>query len=257
MPAKGICNNVVKLHRTSSGTAPVTPATIFGSALALWVRADLGATVVAGTLTALADQSGSGDPLKDMVFAPSPDGAPGYFASSPQELNGQACYGAYFGPGSMAMTCGPWAAPVPQPFWCFRAWVVFGGGANVTFVGLDAGGSLANSAGLIHNTDGAGAGSMTSNSNSVMFSAALDAGHVAGCLYDGVASELWLDAVTAATATGNADTDAVQSMLSGQYPGQPGLYLFAEQFIVSGPITAGQRTAAMQYLGTRYGVPLA
>ena len=257
MPAKGICNNVVKLHRTSSGTAPVTPATIFGSALALWVRADLGATVVAGTLTALADQSGSGDPLKDMVFIPSPDGAPSYFASS-ATLNGQACYGAVNAPGmGVAMVCGPWAAPVPQPFWCFRAWIVFGGSASITFVGLDAGGSLANSAGLIHNTDGAGAGSMTSDSNSIMFNAALDTAHVAGCLYDGVTSELWLDAVTTATATGNADTDAVQSMLSGQYPGQPGLYLFAEQFIVSGPITAGQRTAAMQYLGTRYGVPLA
>lgn len=206
-------------------------------------RMDLGATVAAGTLSALADQSGTGDAAKNLVSAGASQ--PAYNASDPQ-YGGRATIEFA---GVSRLQGGVWAASPPQP---------------VTYYAV---GHITISGGRIF--DGVGTNrnmlwrSSTNSLWSIYGGAFLDA---AGTLpanpavlcatYGGASSALYVGNPAAAAASGNAGAQQIVRLTLGAFTNGTGEMTgkIAEILAYAGAHDQATRTAVMTYLKAWFGL---
>jgi hypothetical protein len=205
--------------------------------LKVWYRMDLGATTGGGNITALADQSGTGDATKDLTST----GTITYTAED-AEFDDQATAamtGAQRLEGS-----GNWAAALAQPLTIY--WVgkmsggrIFDGAAGGRCAAIYLAGVVTAYAG----TDFVNATGSTPESP-----------HVGCIVFNGASSEIYFDDFTTPAGTGNPGTDALIQMVLGDVGGGGGPLTgkIAEAVAFAGADDATERANMRAYFAARY-----
>lgn len=235
--------------RRMPGGNRVSPKTIFGSSLELWLRADLGITLNVGNVSAWADQSGKGDANRNALQGTGAN-QPAYNASD----------AAYAGKPTLSfaakdLVTGVWNSILAQPNTIYVVGNTSGGAGNEIFVDTlpaSANRQIIDWSGGAALRFGMYAGSYifdTVNSNANP--------HIVAGFFNGASSKLYVDNVTEKT-TGNPGANSIDGMTFGS--GQAGIGSaplngkIAEVVAVSGAFNAARHAALMAYFGARYGI---
>lgn len=220
----------------------VTPKTIFGSALELWLRADMGITLNGGNVSAWADQSGKGDANRNHLQ--------GTAANQPLWNASDSGYGNQstitFDNTNDGLQSGNWSVAPPTVGTLFIVGNSDGAATNRNFFGdkgalqyclyqdAASGMNYFQSAGLVLGGDSASK-------------------HVFCVDMNGATTKIYRDQLTA-NVTGNAGAVAIPATTVGALTATtfPLNGKIAEVIVVSTIATLAQRTAAEAYLGARY-----
>lgn len=230
------------------GGPPITPKTIFGSALKWWLRADLGVTVVGSGVDTWADQSGVGDANQDA--RQTTDGNRPPYNASDAGYNGQATLS--FDGATKFMATGTWTTGVAQPYTVFVVGNDSGAVSAQIYVEGGSDGSGTNRAISFYNN---AANYETFAGVSLAAGGGIsNAKRAGGAVVNGASSALYNSAKTP-VASGNAGTNtpfkfgwigqsfAASARLNGK---------MAEVVLLSGAAAASQLNALLDYFGARY-----
>ncbi len=219
------------------------PSGIDSTHLKAWYRADLGVTVASGLVSALADQSGTGDTNKNTTAAGGLQ--PGYTACSTRYGNRPVLT---FN-GSQELE-GPadWAAPQSGPATHYMVAEQDTGAASYM-----AGGNVASRQSFIQDTGNkfsiyAGTGFVDATATTLL-------PHVVCAIFDGASSKIFADESGTEQASGNAGSGQMQRTTIGGLTGGVGGRMtgkLAEYIIYSGAHDATTRGRVMNYLKKRY-----
>lgn len=252
--ARGIRRGGLRNGLRSGSRPKVTPKTIFGSSLELWLRADMGITLNSGNVSAWADQSGKGDANRNVTQGTAAL-QPQYTASK-ATYNNQAVidFGVAHADGEL-LASGTWASPIVQPITRFL--VGHAANSSTNNYMMDARPGQANQAALIS--------AHTGPAVQVFDGIGLSSGSVDiivptvnGISDNGASTKYYRSALTAET-TGNAGTNGYDGTTIGNYLGGGNFSCkgpIAEVIIVSGAFDATKFAACMRYLGARYGIAI-
>lgn len=210
------------------------------SGIKAWYRMDLGQTTGGGNLTALADQSGTGDAAKNLtntgtVVYNTTDAAYGNKATT------------QYAAASRLQGSGVWAASQAQPMTAYCVGHatnanerIFDGAGGNRFIVMNDGGLWSVYAGSTF-VDGAG----TTPANPSIICAVSDS-----------TSAIYVFDSTTAKGSGSAGTDTLTRMTLAALTGGGGELTgkIAEVFLYSGAHTQAQRLKTFQYLSSRYGL---
>jgi hypothetical protein len=228
----------------SSVSVPATPFTPASDAnLKAWYEMGLGATVVSGNLTALADQSGTGDANKNLAKAGT---GSIIYTSADTSFNNQAS--AFFNT-TLRLEGTAWASQLAQPFAVYTVGKITNQGGRI--VDGTTGGRILimNDAGLwgmyagLGFIDAAGSDPTVASKVCAVFNGASSAIYVGGTF-------------ATAAGTGNAGPDPLKLAVIGDLSGGGGGMLgYAAAVIVSaGAPDATTRARYAAYLETKFGV---
>lgn len=232
-----------------TGNRPVSPRTIFGTSLELWLRADLGITLNVGNVSAWADQSGKGDVNRNCLQGTA--ASQPTFVASDAGLNGRPSVSFPAGGTQLSLVSGTWAPAPSQPFTVFLAAKASQTGAANQYA-LDS--IIAGTQMAVFTTAHAQVTAFATGSLQYTTDTTVKA--VSVYEFNGVVnSKIYWNALTA-VATGNAGPNIHTGTTIGNYAGLLAVTNFdgtiAEVIYVSGIATLAQRTACMTYLGARY-----
>ncbi len=232
------------------GAAPWTPASL--PSLLAWWRADLGRT--GSPVTNLANQSGSGDTNRNLVIPAAGVG--------PNIVSADADFGGHdsldfngAGVNAILDSPGAWSGGLAQPFTVMA--VVKRTAARAVNYHWDArtGNSPFQSAHYIKADTTTAA--VFAGTELTLAAAGEASASVARGYYNGASSEISVNKKSA-SATGNAGTQVVSGLCIGNYQGRGfPAGKWAEQWVVSGTIAAGDETLIAAYVLARYGISMA
>jgi hypothetical protein len=222
---------------------PTTPLTIWGASVLFWARPDLGATTGGGTISALLDQSGSGDTNKNATATAS---QPTYTASDAQ-YNHQSTFTSAAG---KCLFTGTWTIALVQPFTVFFVGHTTDGTASNVAVGsLSANLVLYNnhSSNSFRAYDDGGANEVDSGVS------ILNTPSACWASLNGAASKIGVRQKTA-NATADCVAGTCTGLILGAYNVAGGLPLIGKcaEFLVVSSTDATKIGATMDYLGARY-----
>lgn len=252
----------------AAGAAAVTVTTPVGSSGTLafdfwspssdaglyhWLRADLGASTAAGgtELTALADQSGTGDAAKDLKNYGATTAR--YSASDPL-FGGQATWGTSYDIDEEAWrTTTSFVAPLALPYTAYQvAHLPMPTGINARYLRLRYTGSGTGAA-----LFGSPAGVKASNDNATSWVGA-DPGNdttAAICVVYADSGATYITDYTIPLGTGDLDQgQSYESLGTGAYPGQATRIRSAEIIVSAGAHDAATRRKYAKYFAQRYGL---
>ena len=231
-----------------------SPSSNFGSALAFWVYGGAGITTVSGAVSQWNDQSGSGDPNKNLLQGTA--GSRPTFVAANTSFNSQPMLG-FASVSDQYLRSGTWATALALPETIFIVGNFSGAAVNQYFSDGLTVNSRTTSNDVGANTDAIYNGTLLSHA---ITSGAAPQVFV-GYFDSSTSSKLYSSAVTP-IATGNAGTTAAsRTGITVGVAGGPtaGTYLngnLGEIFIISGAPTPTQLYAALQYCGSKYAIPI-
>lgn len=222
-----------------------------------WIRSDAGVTLAGSKVTAIADQSGTGDPAKDLTggytdadFNPVDTN----FAGKPSYGTGGAdVAGAWY-------TSGNFASPINGARTAYDVFRAGSGGSANFYARLNSGGSGVGCA--LYGVPVATSYSVTTGSASISLVIPADVPGVAVTVYNGASSEaLWnrwnTPDVTGDTGSGLvADGLGYSNVGMGTFPGEPSAYDRTEFIVVEGAHDAATRAQWVGYLCEKYELAL-
>lgn len=241
------------------GASAITPATILGSALLAWFRADLGITLNGSNVSAWADQSGNGHHLIQNTATNQPafeaaglggkpsvlfDGVDNYLVSAASAL-GAAC-GGNDQPVSLIMAYHLVSATANDTFWSFTNTA----DADSVLRIITAAGPTARS------DKGADDGGFVSAAGTIVL--ATTEAHVHSFVHSGTAVSTWIDGTidTNNQALNVNVTNFDRFILGAQ---APTLFFnnarYAEVVISASALSTAKRQAIEDYMQARYGTP--
>lgn len=223
------------------GGSVVSPQTIFGSSLKLWLRSDLGITLNGSNVSAWDDQSGNGN----HVTQATPANQPAYNASDAAYANRPTVEATltthYLASGAFAVSQPCTIIFVGEIDTSFCTAISTGTSAGTNPIIFNSAGNVAINAGV---TRGSGVGATTKHSTLAEF--------------NGVTSFVGVDNWLTGGVTGDAGASAIAALGVGAYTngtfGSVGKC--AEVIILSGLATAPQKTQLAAYLAARYGLTI-
>ncbi len=211
------------------GAAPPGPTILADADMAF-------ATVVAGNVTALPDQSGTGDAAKNLANV----GTIVYTATDAAYNNAPTCLMA----GAQRLEGGAWAVACAQPF---------------TVVAVGEGGRLVDGASGARGIVMVNAGLWSMYAGSTFVDAAGSNPAVPTIIvavFNGASSAIYISDMTTPDGTGNPGTDTVTQFTLGALTGGGGELSgkIARVVIYSGALDAAQRATVRAALGATYGL---
>lgn len=237
-------------RRMPGGGVIVSPLTIFGNSLELWLRADLGITLNGSDVSAWADQSGSSDNGGAGNHHP----AQGTAANQPPYNSSDAGYG---GQPTLSFTGTRWLF---SPVWTTAPTTV-----GTFFIVCNFDGTATGAAALCFNNSSVGTLYQTVG-NDLRYYQGTDliidtastraAKHIWGVDRNGASSNVYEDNVTAIK-SGNPNNLGLNRIMVGSFDPvgtAPLIGTVAEIISVNRLATTAERTATMKYLGARYGI---
>lgn len=222
-----------------------------------WIRSDAGVTLAGSKVTALADQSGTGDPAKDLTG--------GYtdadFTPSDPNFAGKPSYGTLGADVSGAWyTSGSFASPIDGARTAYDVFRAGSGGSANFYARINSGGSGVGCA--LYGVPIASSYSVTTGTASIALVVPPDVPGVAVTVYNGASSEaLWnrwnTPDVTGDTGSGLvADGLGYSNVGMGTFPGEPSAYDRTEFIVCEGAHDAATRAQWVGYLCEKYELAL-
>lgn len=242
------------MQGAEAGSASViTPKSIFGSSLELWLRADLGITLNGGNVSAWADQSGKGDANRNALQ--------GTAALQPLWTAAKAAYAGMpvvdFGVAHAdgeALVTGAFGSAPNQPLAIYVVGNAASAGTNNYF--LDSLSTVTETY-LISNHS---ATRYETFAGVTDFLAATEvtAASVLGWQLNGASSKMYKNAVTEIVSGPNGANNPTGFTI-GNYAGLGNFSSkgpIAEVIVASGAFNANRHASVMRYLGARYGIAI-
>jgi hypothetical protein len=224
-------------------TTYADPSTIDAANLKAWYRPDLGVTVSSGVVSALLDQSGTGDANKDLA-------ASGALRPTWNQSSSTYNYRPTMSfNGSMELE-GPadWTATLAQPYTCYMV-----GEQDAAVTGYFSGGNVGSRAGILQNSGNVW--SIYSGAGPVDAAVTTTTPHVMCAVFNGGSSAIYVTESGTASGSGNAGTQTLQrSTIGGLTSGVGGRMVgkVAEYIVYSGAHDSTKRQSVMNYLKSRY-----
>lgn len=232
----------ISLCSPQSGGVAFTPLTDAG--LKAWYDFSLGATTGGGNITALADQSGTGDANKNLTKV----GAGNITYTASDAAYGGKSTGSFPGTGERMDSAGLWAASLPQPLTIYAVGHATNAGGRIVDGTAGARAIVLNNSGLWSTYGGAAfvdAAASTPGSPTKVCA-----------VLNGASSAIYIGGTFAASAgTGNAGADTVTRLSLGDLFGGGGPLngKIAAVIVSSGAHNATLRAQYAAYLLARFG----
>lgn len=229
----------------SSSGDPTIPVT---TNLLAWYRADLGVTLNGSTVSAWADQSGTGDSNKNATQGTAANQPT--FTASDANFNNRPVL-TFDGTTDYLKTA-VWSASASQPNTIYSvARRTASTGSVFMYDGYDS----ANRNAIFSN---ATTGNITLFGGSSLNTSVsiLNTTRICAAVYNGVAnSAIYIDSFTTSSATGNGGTNGLTGLTIGASNGNISFWQgpIAEIAVFSGSHNQATRQSVMEYLATRYG----